>query len=337
VSHEKLKEIREDSIDSKLPLEDYAGKIWAPILIGVTVGYIVLGAWGIREGHFPLSEVPAVLIPICITVYSLYLGWAWATLRWFFDKQKKGQTPADQLPFCTSGVVFAAHFVLETILIGIGIALLRSLQKNPAAFLAMILGSGNILDPVQRLSLLSELLLIVPILTVPAFAGVLSTSASLRYLREMGQIATVRQSWYNLSPKEKETRLQEHILPIILGERKLPRLRDRAFEVWAELRIEDIYDPGFEGEKLRKILAQLACLYYSESTGVQHHIQRIYITTRDRYMKRPGRSRSRAIVSLISLILNEAHPPYTNMDEVRAAVLKQNPELDQEAISRRGF
>lgn len=149
---EHLKEFRLER-KLQLPLENYMGALWAPIFLGVSIGYFALAIWGAREGRFPFSTVQALLIPLCIAVYSFYLDWAWATVRWFFDQRKEGQSPADELSFSISGTIFTAHLAIALVVVIRAVFLIR--LDALSVILSSVLFLGGVFDTAQRLSLLS--------------------------------------------------------------------------------------------------------------------------------------------------------------------------------------
>jgi len=321
--------ILDSAAEFRLPLDRYMDPVRSGIIPGLIAGFGVLIVWGVYAGEFPLSRGQAVSIPLLVASYSFYLSWAWAVIRWFFDERKAEHSPLDQLAFSTSGGVFVAHLAIVLVLVagGLVVSLRRPVAPLDSVIWAVVIPGGG-LSLVHRLALLSESILILALIVLPGFAGILSMVSYFRYLKDKRVLNAVQREWYDLSPSEKGKCLKEQVLPIAFGEHKRPSLSEHGVQVLSELRIEDVQDPKSREEMLREVLVQLANLYRSPGkSGISGSIQKTYVAVRDRYLKRPIKARDRAIVSLLSVVLEEVYPPFETLESARSVAYAKNPEL----------
>lgn len=88
--------------------------------------------------------------------------------------------------------------------------------------------------------------------------------------------------------------------------------------------MEDINDPALKQELLIEVLVELANFYFQgdfhfegmgRSYNTSEAVSRVYLAVRDRYMKRPPKKRDKAVVSLLSVVLEEPQLPFSDLKE----------------------
>lgn len=296
------------------------------VVFGTIIGYIAFIKIGIL--WTPSLVGPFFGLLLLITIYAIYLDWAWSTINWFFNKANGDENPLDVLAFSMTSIVFSIHFLITFLIIIAGIIFLCYHPNSLYLVFSALFDANGIFGHEHRHILLLEIALWGSIMILPGSAGIIGFLSNLKALKELREINFVKNNWYNIV--DKKGRLEKDILPM-LGVDKRQYLRENALKILSELRLESVYEQDFNQELIKRILVKLSILYcvppriYSASYAhtVGETVQRIFVTIRDRYMKRPKTERDPEVVALLSLVLKESLPPFSSLRDAYDAIDKE--------------